>query len=99
MKKDYPVVRPPIPPGVKLDENVYVTMRDGIKLAVDIYRPEAEGRYPGLFSMCPYLKEIQQHPPGWSHSIEAGATGFYVPKGYIHVICQARGSGLSHGTG
>jgi predicted acyl esterase len=87
----------PILPGVKLDENVYVTMRDGIKLAVDIYHPEVEGCYPVLLSMSPYLKEIQQQPPGWSHSIEAGATGFFVPKGYIHIICQTRGSGLSQG--
>ena len=84
-------------PGVKLQENVYVKMRDGIKLAVDIYLPETEGRYPGLLSMAPYLKEIQQHPPQWSHSIEAGATGFLVPKGYVHVIAQSRGSGLSQG--
>ena len=53
------IKKPPLP-GVKLEENVYVVMRDGIKLAVDIYRPEAEGPYPALFSMCPYLKEIQQ---------------------------------------
>ncbi len=84
-------------PGVRVYENVYVEMRDGIKLAIDIYRPEAEGSYPALLSMAPYLKEIQQHHPGWSHSIEAGATGFFVPKGYIHVICQTRGSGLSQG--
>jgi len=84
-------------PGVKLQENVYVTMRDGIKIAVDIYRPETEGRYTGLLSMSPYMKEIQQHPPQWSHSIEAGGTGFFVPKGYVHVIAQSRGSGRSQG--
>ncbi len=97
MKQGHPIVRPPLPPGVKLDENVYVTMRDGVKLAVDVYRPEAEGRYPGLLSMSPYLKEIQQQPPELSHSIEAGATGFFVPKGYVHVIAQIRGSGFSQG--
>lgn len=48
------------PPGVKVDENVYVTMRDGVKIAVDIYLPEKEGRYPALLSMSPYIKEIQQ---------------------------------------
>ena len=90
------VSRPQLP-GVKLDENVHVEMRDGIKLAVDIYRPEIEGRYPALLSMAPYLKEIQQYHPGLSHSIEAGATGFFVPRGYVHVICQIRGSGLSQG--
>lgn len=50
-------------PGVRVQENVYVEMRDGVKLAVDIYFPEAGGRYPGLLSMAPYIKEIQQHPP------------------------------------
>ena len=29
------------------------------------------------------------------HAIESGATSFYVPKGYIHVIAQGRGAGLS----
>jgi len=92
------IVRPPLPPSrVKLDYNVYVTMRDGIKLAVDIYRPEAEGRYPGLLSMSPYIKEIQQQPPELSHSIEAGDTGFFVSMGYVHVIAQIRGSGFSQG--
>ena len=47
MRKGYPTERGPLPPGIKLDENVYVTMRDGVKIAVDVYRPEAEGRYPG----------------------------------------------------
>lgn len=84
-------------PGVKLEENVYVEMRDGVRIAVDLYHPEKEGRYPVLLSMCPYLKEMQQCHPGWCHSIEAGATGFLVPKGYIHVIAQSRGSGMSQG--
>ena len=97
MEKPYHAVRGPLPPGVKLDENVYVTMRDGIKLAVDIYRPEAEGHYPALQSMAPYIKEIQLQPPQLSHAIEAGATGFFVSNGYVHVIASARGSGLSQG--
>jgi uncharacterized protein len=97
MKKHLSTVRGPLPAGIKLDENVYVTMRDGVMIAVDVYRPEAEGRYPALFSMSPYMKEIQHQPPMLTHSIEAGATGFYVPKGYVHVIAQVRGSGYSQG--
>jgi len=97
MKELYPIVRPKLPEGVRLDPNVYVTMRDGIKLAVDVYRPEAEGRYPGILSMSPYIKELQQESPHLSHSIEAGATGFFVPKGYAHVIATVRGSGFSQG--
>jgi len=84
-------------PGVKVEENIYVEMRDGVKLALDIYHPEKEGRYPVILSMCPYLKEMQQCHPGWCHSIEAGATVFFVTKGYIHVIAQCRGSGMSQG--
>ncbi len=97
MKEGYSVVRPPRQREVNLDENVYVPMRDGAKIAVDIYRPAAQGRYPAIFSMSPYIKEIQQRPPKLSHSIEAGATSFFVPKGYVHVIAQVRGSGFSQG--
>ena len=94
---DYPMVRGPLPPGVKLEENVYVKMRDGVKLAVDVYRPEAEGRYPALLAMSPYMKEIQLRPPMLTHSIEAGNTGFFVPKGYVQIIVQIRGTGMSQG--
>ncbi len=58
----YPIVRPSLPSGIELDENVYVTMRDGIRLVVDIYRPKAEGTYPAILSMAPYQKERQQFP-------------------------------------
>jgi predicted acyl esterase len=100
VKLIYPreIVKPALPPlGVKLDENVYVTMRDGIKVAVDIYRPEADGKYPCLFSTSAYMKSVQQHPPQYTHMIEAGATDFFVPRGYVHVIAQARGTGYSQG--
>ena len=55
--KGYPILRPPVLLGVKRDENVYIPMRDGVKLAVDVYRPEAEGRYPAILSLSPYEKE------------------------------------------
>ena len=32
------------------ERNVPVTMRDGIHLSVDVYRPSAAGRYPVLFA-------------------------------------------------
>jgi hypothetical protein len=72
-------------------------MRDGVKLAVDIYNPVMEGKYPAILSVSPYIKDIQLCLPLLSHSIEAGATGFFVPRGYVHVIANARGSGLSQG--
>ncbi len=90
-------IQRPNMPGVVLDQNVYIEMRDNTRIAADVFRPEKAGRYPALLSAAVYTKDIQQYHPGWCHSIEAGATGFYVPKGYVHVICQSRGSGLSQG--
>ena len=90
-------IRPPLPEGIVLEENVSITMRDGVRLDADVYRPEKEGQYPGILSMSPYIKEMQQWPPAISHSIEAGNTSFFVPKGYVHVIVSSRGAGLSQG--
>ncbi len=97
MNKELPKVTPLLPPGIKLEENVYVTMRDGIKIAADIYRPEKEGRYPALVSASGYLKSAQLWAPELNKSIEAGQTLFFVPEGYVHIIYSARGSGLSQG--
>jgi predicted acyl esterase len=90
-------IRGPLPDGIILDQDIRIRMRDGVELAADVYRPAAEGRYPGILSMSPYIKEIQQWPPAISHSIEAGNTRFFVPHGYVHVIVTVRGSGLSQG--
>ncbi len=97
MKQHYSTISPPKLKRVKLEQNVYVPMRDDIQLALDIYRPEKAGRYPVLLSMSPYMKEVQQMSPQLVHTIEAGATDFFVPRGYIHAIAQARGSGFSQG--
>jgi hypothetical protein len=92
------LVRPNEPPkGARRVGDVFVKMRDGARLSVDIFLPEAEGRYPALLSLSPYSKDLQRKPPHWSHAIESGATSFYVPKGYVHVIAQGRGAGLSQG--
>ena len=44
---------------IREEKNVYVEMRDGVRLACDIYRPDAEGKFPALLSMCPYTKELE----------------------------------------
>ncbi len=90
---------------IKSENNVYVSMRDGVRLAVDIFRPDSDGKFPALVAICPYGKEIQSMklPPQPSHSvllygsIEAGNTDFIVSRGYVHVICDVRGTGRSEG--
>lgn len=39
---------------ILIEMNVMVPMRDGVRLATDIYRPEGPGQYPTLFSRIPY---------------------------------------------
>jgi predicted acyl esterase len=72
-------------------------MRDGINLLVDVHRPAGAGSYPVLIAASPYPRQIQDlgAPMGF---IEAGATDFFVPRGYVHVIANLRGTGGSEGT-
>lgn len=44
-------------PGMIFDHDVPVAMTDGVKLRVNIYRPEKPGRYPVLMLMGPYGKD------------------------------------------
>ena len=100
---------------MKIEKNVYVPMRDGVKLAVDIYRPDMPGKFPALLGMSPYGKAIQNLPypfpqPApdytnkfktalWDGNIEAGPTNEIVARGYAHVIGDLRGMGDSEGEG
>ncbi|WP_027520569.1 CocE/NonD family hydrolase [Bradyrhizobium sp. Ec3.3] len=85
------------------DKDVQVAMRDGVNLAVDIYRPDAPGPFPVLLAFGVHSKEFQgdEYPktfppqPSWSSlwmgHMEAGDTEYFVTRGYIHVVAQPRG--------
>ena len=45
------------PAGIHVDWNVPVTMRDGVTLRVNVFRPESEGSYPVIMSAHPYGKD------------------------------------------
>jgi len=79
------------------DEDVPALMRDGVSLLTDVHRPIEPGRYPVLIAASPYPRQIQNlgAPAGF---IEAGASDFFVPRGYVHVIANLRGTGGSGGT-
>ena len=78
--------------GMRTDEDVAAAMRDGVELLADVHRPDTDGRFPALVSASPYPRQIQDlgAPMGF---IEAGATDFWVPRGYVHVIANLRGTG------
>ncbi len=86
--------------GMKVEQGVTVTMRDGVRISLCIYRPDAPGRYPALFAASPYQYETDSLP----HSTlflwrEVGPVEWYVrDQGYAYVHMDVRGTGRSEGT-
>ncbi|MGP4057391.1 CocE/NonD family hydrolase [Mycobacterium sp. 4D054] len=83
--------------GIAHRINQRVGMRDGVDLLADVHHPDSVGRFPALIAASPYPRQIQDlgAPAGF---IEAGATYFWVSRGYVHVIANLRGTGGSGGT-
>jgi predicted acyl esterase len=90
---------------MRVDLDVMVPMRDGVRLAADVYRPDADGRYPALLAYSPYgktkqgLQPLPQPPasPLWDGGVEAGDPRFLTANGYVHAIADVRGIGHSEG--
>ncbi|NQU69127.1 MAG: CocE/NonD family hydrolase [Rhodospirillales bacterium] len=82
-----------------MEEDIFVTMRDGVQLALRIYRPEGDGAFPALFAASPYQYETDDLP----HSTmflwrEVGPVQWYVEQhGYAYIRSDVRGSGKSEG--
>jgi putative CocE/NonD family hydrolase len=82
---------PPLRTGeITIERNVFATMRDGTKLAADIYRPASEGPWPVLLLRLPYDKTQAETsgfaPPHW-----------YARHGYMVVVQDCRGRWRSEG--
>jgi len=90
---------------VRTDLDVMVAMRDGVRLAADVYRPDGDDPHPALLAYSPYgktkqaLQEVPQPPasPLWDGGVEAGDPRFLTDNGYVHVIADVRGVGHSEG--
>ena len=92
-----------------LQRNVSIEMSDGIKIDVDIYRPDGDGQFPVLYGTSPFNKEIQSDRiwPASTRSrrirgipdacLEAAYSDFYVRRGYVNIIGNVRGTGRSGG--
>jgi len=91
------------------ERDVMVPMRDGVRLAVDVYRPDAPGQSPVLLAFALHNKDLQAPrfaeaiPPQpaysslWFGVMEGGDTRRLLANGYAHVVGQARGVGKSEG--
>jgi predicted acyl esterase len=88
------------------EKNISVPMRDGTRLSINFFRPQAEGKFPVLLAYSPYGKEVQSismqpQPPTsvrWRGYLEAGNSEYIVSRGYVHIIADIRGTGQSEGT-
>ena len=91
--------------AMKEEREVLIPMRDGVRLRADLFRPEAEGRFPTLLAMSPYGKGVQSlpvatQPPGtpiYLPPIEAGSPEYLTARGYAQLIVDVRGTGVSEG--
>jgi len=110
---------PGLRPGYRVDEtlgmiceyDVPVTMRDGVKIYVNVFRPKAEGKYPVVLAWSPYGKHAGAEDyyamlPGCGqakslHSeyacFEAPDPAQWCPYGYIVVHIDPRGAWGSEG--
>jgi hypothetical protein len=77
---------------------VKVQVRDGTEIALALYLPEGNDRFPVLFAASAYRFDNNILPASpqflWR---ETGPIDFYVKQGYVYVHMDVRGSGRSGG--
>ena len=96
--------------GMIIERDVAVPMRDGVKIYVDILRPEVPARVPALVSWSAYGKHV---PAAYERFYKNGGVRkewfskyahyegpdplYWVPRGYAIVNCDPRGLWHSEG--
>ncbi|MBI5963652.1 MAG: CocE/NonD family hydrolase [Chloroflexi bacterium] len=82
--------------------SIYIPMRDGVRLAVDIYLPrglEPDTKIPALFAATRYWRAQQLKAPfSWFLSLPDSARTFFTAFGYAILRIDMRGTGASEGS-
>lgn len=78
---------------VHIDFGQQATMRDGVKLSVDVYRPTIEGKFPVILVRTPYNKGSQ-----FKNSVYSTEGQYFASHGYVYAAMDVRGRGDSDGT-
>src|SRR6056297_2968965 len=78
-----------------VDQKVMMPMRDGIRLATDIYRPKTNGKVPVIFSRTPY--NFNSWGDGERRTRTAQRALEAVKRGYAYVVQNERGRYFSEG--
>ncbi len=75
-------------------ESFYVTMRDGVRIAIDITLPHpvpTDARLPAILKMTRYWRSMDGDVVGWREAAAAA-------RGYAFITMDERGTGASFGT-
>jgi len=95
--------------GMIIERDVALPMRDGIKIYIDVFRPEKEGKYPVLVNWGPYGKfgrikhdirgncGITDNEFNEYTAFEAGDPVYWCMHGYILINPDPRGAWNSEG--
>jgi putative CocE/NonD family hydrolase len=79
-----------------IDRKVMLPMRDGVRLATDIYRPkDASEQFPAIFVRTPYNFNFWDVRNGVPADMNAALTA--VKRGYAYVVQNERGHFFSEG--
>ena len=89
--------------GIVVEKDLDIPMRDGLRLKCDVFRPDAGGRYPAFMTLGPYPKDAhidfgahaEEHGP--LMHFESANPEWWVPRGYVQVRVDMRGTGKSPG--
>ena len=74
---------------VKVERAVSVKMRDGVILRGDIFRPDAEGKFPALLQRTPYRRAT------WGYDVDFAQRA--AARGYVVFLQDVRGRYTSDG--
>jgi putative CocE/NonD family hydrolase len=87
-----------------VEKDVAVPMRDGARLAADVFRPDEAGKFPAILNLGPYQKDklwvpppTLEEKPNPYQNWETVNPEWWVPRGYAAVRVDGRGSGRSPG--
>lgn len=97
--------------GMLIERNVAVPMRDGVEILVDIFRPVEENPAPPIIAFSPYGKhqngsatysanpgcEVTPEMVSRYATFEAPDPLYWVPRGYVVVNADIRGTWHSQG--
>ncbi|MBK7873081.1 MAG: CocE/NonD family hydrolase [Saprospiraceae bacterium] len=78
-----------------IDQKVMMPMRDGVRLATDIFRPKGNAKVPVIFSKTPYNFNAWGDGEMRARAYETALD--YVKRGYAYVVQNERGRYFSEG--